>query len=171
MKWLRFPRVLGVAVGLYLAGLAVVFGVLSMQSDQFSDHAASTTGTVTALVARAPAGSNREPRHGQRPSLAPTVHYEVAGHGYDYTAAHGRFRQPLQPGDTVTVLYDPSNPAVARLRGEGAVLVPGLTTGFAVAAVGVGVLLFRTRNRGGPPDRRRPPANPEQVVRRAAAAP
>jgi hypothetical protein len=44
------------------------------------------------------------------------------------------------------VLYDPGDPADAQLRGEGRVLVPGITVGFAASAVLVAFVLFRTRN-------------------------
>jgi hypothetical protein len=169
VKWLRFPRVLGIVVCLYLVGLAVLFASLGRQAAQFNHNAASTTGTVVALVPRAPAGSTREPVNARHPTLAPTVHYEVGGRGYDYTAAHGRYRQPVRVGDTLTVLYDPADPSVARLRGEGRVLVPGLAGGFLVAAAAVALVLVKTRHLGGP-RRRRPPANPEQVVARAAGA-
>ncbi len=118
VKWLRFPRVLGVVVCLNLVGMSVVFGVLSRQNYQFVHTAAQTEGTVVVLVPRAPIGSTREPRaNARRPSLAPTVRYVANGQTYTYTAAHGKFRQTLQPGDTVTVLYNPADPAVARLKG------------------------------------------------------
>ena len=120
MKWLRFPRILGIVVCLYLVGMSVVFGVLSRQNYEFVHTASQADGTVVALVPRAPIGSTREPRaNAPRVSLAPTVRYVVNGQTYTYTAAHGKFRQPLRPGDTVTVLYSPQNPRIARLKGEG----------------------------------------------------
>ena len=149
MKWLRFPRTLGIVVCLYLVGMSVVFALLSSQNYRFIHSARTVPGTVIALVARAPIGSTRDPQLDARMvSRAPTVRYVVNGTPYEYTAAHGRYRQPLRVGDTVTVLYDPDHPAVARIRGEGRVLVPGITAGFVASAVLVAVILFRTRNLG-----------------------
>ncbi len=147
MRWLRFPRVLGIVVCLYLIGMAAVFGGLSMEGREFVHNAASTTGTVTALVVRPPAGSARATDR-RMISRAPTVHYEVGGRGYDYTAAHGRYRPRVSVGQTVTVLYNPDDPAQARLRGEGQVLVPGIAVGFLASAVVVGIVLIRTRRLG-----------------------
>lgn len=147
MKWLRFPRVLGGVVCLYLLGMAVLFGFLSTQSFRFVDNATETQGTVVSLEVKRTAGSQRDPSlRSHKVPMAPKVKYLVAGRTYFYVAAHGRYRQPLVVGDHVTVLYDPDNPDRARLRGEGRILVPLITSGFATAAVGVGVLLFLTRN-------------------------
>lgn len=149
MSWFRFPRVLGVVIALYLMGMAVVFGTFSQQSVHFVKHATRTDGTVVALVARAPAGSTREPVTGARAvPQAPEVSYSVGGTTYTYTAAHGRYHQRLKVGDQVQVLYDPTNPAEARLKGEGTVLVPGITVIFALAAVLVAIILVRTRKLG-----------------------
>jgi hypothetical protein len=128
--------------------MAVVFGLLTSRNYRFIEHARQVSGTVMALVPRAPFGSTREPRAGERRmmSLAPTVQYQVNGKTYEYTAARGRFRQPVKIGDHLTVLYDPSDPADAQLRGEGRVLVPGITVGFAASAGLVAFVLFHTRN-------------------------
>ena len=100
-------------------------------------------------MARAPAGSTREPTAGSRTvSQAPKVSYVVNGTTYSYTAAHGRYHQRLKVGDRVQVLYDLSDPSVARLRGEGSVLVPGITAAFGLAAVLVALVLIRTRKVG-----------------------
>lgn len=149
MKWFRFPRILGIIVCLYLVGLAALFANLSMQSSRFVHQAGSTPGTVVALVARSPAGGNRTtPASTRTVSLAPRVSYVVDGRTYDYTASHGRLRHRLKVGDQVQVQYDVADPARARLRGEGRVLVPGITAGFGLAALGVAVLLVRTRHVG-----------------------
>lgn len=154
MRWFRFPRTLGIVVCLYLLGMAAVFGMLSEQSLDFVHQAARTEGTVTELVARAPAGSTREPAAGTRTlSQAPKVSYVVNGTTYSYTAAHGRYHQRLKVGDRVQVLYDPSDPSVARLKGEGTVLVPGITVAFALAAALVALVLVRTRKVGSTPGR------------------
>jgi len=148
VKWLHFPRTLGIVVCLYLLGMSVVFGVLTSRSYSFIEHARQISGTVIALVPRAPLGSTREPRAGERRmlSLAPTVQYQVNGKTYEYTAASGRFRQRVRVGDHLTVLYDPTDPGDAQLRGEGRILVPVITAGFAASALLVAVVLFRTRN-------------------------
>ncbi len=141
---------MGIVVCLYLIGMSVVFGLLSEQSYDFLRTARTTSGTVIALVPRAPVGSTREPRSGRTMSLAPEVSYQVGGQTYTYTAAHGRFRQPLKVGDTVAVLYDPSAPDLARMQGEGRVLVPAITATFIGCAVLVAAILVRTRNVGAP---------------------
>jgi hypothetical protein len=149
VKWFRFPRALGIVIGLYLVGMAVVFAMFSQQSALFVRHAARTDATVVALVARAPAGSTREPVTGARTvPQAPKVSYTVDGTTYTYTAAHGRYHQPLKIGDQVQVLYDHAHPGRARLKGEGTVLLPGITATFALAALLVVVILIRTRNLG-----------------------
>ena len=152
----RFPQTVGFVVAAYLVVMAVVFALLSAQNMQFVRTASRTEGTVVALVARAPLGSTRESRADARvPSLAPKVSYVVDGRTYDYVAAHGRYRQRLQVGDTVTVLYAPSDPASARLRGEGQDSGPAISTGFALAAALLVLVLVRSRRRrrgarGGP---------------------
>lgn len=149
MRWLRFPRTLGIIVCLYLLGMSVVFGVLTSRNYRFIHDARQISGTVIALVPRAPLGSTREPRAGERrTSLAPTVQYQVSGKTYTYTAAHGHFRQTVKIGDHLTVLCDPKGPADAQLKGEERLLVPGITAGFAVSALLVAFILFRTRNLG-----------------------
>jgi hypothetical protein len=160
VKWLRFPRVLGVAVCLYLCGMAVLFGYLSTESFRFVNNATATEGTVVGLVVKRPAGSQRDPNPRSRNlPLAPQVRYEVNGRTYTYVAAHGRHNQRLAVGDTVTILYDPSNPSRARMQGEGRVLVPLITAAFATTAVGLGVLLVLTRHGLHPPKR------PEEQLR------
>lgn len=141
---------MGIVVCLYLIGMSLVFGNLSTQSYRFVRGAQATTGTVIALLPTPTAGSSRTPinRPGRLVPTAPQVRYTVAGKTYEYVAAHGRYRQPLHVGDQVTVLYDPKNPARARLRGEGSLLAPLITSGFATCAVGVAVVLFLTRNVG-----------------------
>jgi hypothetical protein len=153
---------MGVVVCLYLLVMAAVFGLFSHEDREFARHAARTEGTVVALVARAPAGSTREPTVGTRTiALAPKVTYSVGGNTYTYTAAHGRYHQRIQIGDQLQVIYDPSDPSVARLKGEGNVLVPGITMTFALAAVLVALILFRTRRLG---------IAPGQTKRRGLAA-
>ena len=147
----RFPRVVGALTVVYLVAMAVVFALLSDQNADFARTASRTEGTVVALVARAPLGSARESRPDARaPSLAPKVTYAVEGQTYTYVAAHGRYRQRLQVGDKVTVLYAPSDPTSARLRGEGQDLGPAVCVGFALAAVLLLVVLVRFRRRGLP---------------------
>lgn len=152
----RFPRAVGIAAAVYLAAMAVVFALLSAQNHDFVRTADQTEGTVVALVARAPLGSTREAQPDARaPSLAPKVTYVVAGTTYDYVAAHGRYRQRLQVGDRVTVLYSPTDPSSARLRGEGMDSGPVVSVGFGLAAVLLVLVLVVPRRRGGPP--RTPP--------------
>lgn len=128
--------------------MSVVFALLSAQNMDFVRTASLTEGTVVALVARAPLGSTRDAQPDARtPSLAPKVSYAVDGQTHVYVAAHGRYRQRLQVGDRVTVLYDPSDPAVARLRGEGQDSGPVLSVGFGLAAVLLLLVLFRPRRR------------------------
>ena len=134
----------------YLAAMSVVFALLSAQNADFVRTASRTQGTVVALVARAPVGSTRDAQPDARtPSLAPKVSYVVDGQTYVYVAAHGRYRQRLQVGDKVTVLYAPSDPTTARLRGEGQGSGPAVSAGFGLAAVLLVLLLVRLRRRLG----------------------
>ena len=147
----RFPTTVGVVAAVYLVAMAAVFGLLSMQNAEFVRTAAQTEGTVVALVARAPLGGTRDSRAEARsPSLAPKVSYVVDGQTYDYVAAHGRDRQRLGVGDTVTVLYAPGDPGTARLRGEGQDSGPLLSIAFALAAVLLVAVLVRLRKRAAP---------------------
>jgi hypothetical protein len=136
---------LGIIACVYLMAMAVLFGYLSIQNYRFVHQAATTQGTVISLDPRPPAGSTRTPRGVTR---APTVRYVVAGKSYTYTAAHGTYRQRHLVGSTIEVLYDPSNPQRARLRGEGRVMIPLITSGFATTALLLGFALFRTRKLG-----------------------
>ncbi len=160
MRWLRFPRLLGVIACVYLMALAVLFGHLSVQNYRFVHHAVQTTGTVVALDPRPPAGSTRTLRDA---TLAPKVRYEVGGETYYYTAAHGTYRPRHRVGSTVVVLYDPADPAKARLRGEGRLMVPLITSGFATAALIVGFVLVRTRNLGRAPGNDSPARSSDSV--------
>ena len=145
----RFPQVVGLLAAVYLLAMSVVFALLSAQNMEFVRTAAHTQGTVVALVARAPLGSTREAQPDARaPSLAPQVSYVVDGRTYVYVAAHGRQRQRLQVGDTVTVLYSPTEPGSARLRGEGQDSGPVVSVGFAVAAVLLVLVVLRSRRAG-----------------------
>ena len=145
----------------YLAAMAVVFALLAAQNTDFVRTASRTEGTVVALVARAPVGSTREAQPDARtPSLAPKVSYVVDGRTYVYVAAHGRYRQRLQVGDQVTVLYAPSDPGSARLRGEGQDSGPLLSAGFGVAALLLVVVVVVPRRRR---DRRRGGAGPARA--------
>jgi hypothetical protein len=165
VKWLRFPRVLGLLVCGYLLGIAVIFGYHSTLSFRFVSNAVSTQGTVVELVPRSTAGSTRPP--GPRtpnPPTAPRVTYTVNGIQHSYTPQHGRYRQRLKVGDTVLVQYNPDNPAQARLRGEGRILLPLLTSGFVTAAIAVGALLFLTRRVGAGTVPARQRALPEELA-------
>lgn len=146
---------------LYLAGMAVLFGLLTEKSVDFLDAASSTPGTVIALVPKAPAGSRAQPTNSRMVSLAPKVSYLVDGTTHEYTAAHGRFRQHLKVGDTVQVLYERSDPSVARLKGEGRLMVPAIAAGFGLATLAVALVLVRTRKLGVPAERR--PDTPDPV--------
>ena len=102
-------------------------------------------------------------------SLAPRVSYVVNGTSPEYTAAHGRFRQHLKVGDTVQVLYVRSDPSVARLQGEGRLMVPAIAGGFALATLVVAFILVRTRKLGVPAKRQ--PGTPDLVEFDRSAAP
>lgn len=145
MRWLRFPRVLGLIVCLYLLGMAAVFGYLSSESLRFVRGATEVTGSVIAMEPRPPVGATQSPRTA---TYAPKVSYVVDGKTYTYTAAHGTYRPRVRIGDSVQVLYDPQHPEQARLRGEGRVMIPLVTAGFAGSALLVAVVLVKTRNVG-----------------------
>lgn len=147
----RFARTVGLLAAVYLAAMSVVFALLSAQNVDFVRTASRTEGTIVALVARAPLGSTRDGQPDARtPSLAPKVSYVVDGRTYDYVAAHGRYRQRLQVGDRVTVLYATSDPTSARLRGEGQDSGPLVSAGFGLAAILLVLVVVRPRRRAGP---------------------
>jgi hypothetical protein len=159
VSWLRFPRNLGIACCLYFLAMTALFGNMTVENSEFSATAREVPGTVIALVAKPLPGGTRVPngtRH--REPMAPTVRYVVDGHSYTYTPARGKRHPTVQVGDTVTVLYDATDPATtARIRGEGAVALPLVTAGFLATAVGLAVLLVLTRPRRRPNvDARRP---------------
>ncbi|MGI3784489.1 MAG: DUF3592 domain-containing protein [Janthinobacterium lividum] len=157
----RFSQTVGILAAVYLAAMAVVFALLSAQNADFVRTASRTEGTVVALVARAPLGSTRDAQPDARtPSLAPKVTYVVDGRTYDYVAAHGRYRQRIQVGDRVTVLYSPSDPSSARLRGEGMDSGPVVSAGFGLAAVLLVLVIVRPRRRSAAP---RTPAGPARA--------
>jgi hypothetical protein len=167
VAWLRFPRVLGLCICVYLLAAALLFANYSGRNVAFVRHAATTTGTVVELVPRAAAGSAREPSPTVRTMpTAPTVRYTVAGRTYTYTAAHGRYRQRLRVGDQVPVRYLPADPGQARLQGEDRLLLPLVAILFLLAALGVVVLLVLTRRVGRRPSRRalRDADEPARVV-------
>lgn len=172
MTWLRFPRVLGLCIAVYLLGMGLLFASYSSRNAAFVSHAATTTGTVVELVPRAAAGSAREPSPTVRTMpTAPTVRYTVAGRTYTYTAAHGRYRQRLRVGDQIPVRYLPADPGQARLQGEDRLLLPLLAILFLLAALGVVVLLLLTRRVGLRPARTvsRRPGDPARVVEPAGS--
>ena len=145
----RFPQVVGLLAAVYLLAMSVVFALLSAQNMQFVRTADRAEGTVVALVARAPLGSARDAQPDARaPSLTPKVSYVVDGRTYDHVAAHGRQRQRLQVGDRVTVLYSPTDPASARLRGEGQDSGPVVSVAFGVVALLLVLGVVRSRRTG-----------------------
>ena len=148
MKWLRFPRLLGILVVAYFLVVTAYFAYETARRSQFAAGATSVNGIVVALEPRPVAGATHVQASGNDIPLAPQVRYVVAGRTYLYTASHGVVRSSLRVGDAIEILYDPTNPERARLRGEGQILLPLLTAGFGTTAVLVALLLFLTRNRG-----------------------
>ncbi|MBA8793603.1 hypothetical protein FHX74_001208 [Friedmanniella endophytica] len=154
MKWFRFPRVLGVVAVVYLLAVAVLFARLSMENRSFLANADSTQGTVVALVPRTFSGGERGPglHRNRGVPLAPEIRFTVNGQSYTYTPVNGRYKPNVRIGDQVTILYSPDDPAsTARLAGEGRVVIPVITIGFALLAVALVVVLVRTRKLGAPP--------------------
>ena len=161
MRWLRFPRLLGLIACLYLMAMAVLFGYLSIQNYRFVHDAGRTTGTVIALR-RPPAGRRDPERSGRHPRAAGPLRG-----GRPDVRIHGGPRHvsaDLQLGDQVVVLYDPADPSQARLRGEGRLMVPLITSGFATAALLVGYVLFRTRHLGPRQHAQSAAPRPDQVA-------
>ncbi len=149
VKWFRFPRLIGVVVAVYMVAIALLFARLSMDNHAFRGNATSTEGTVVALVPRAFSGSPRVVRQGRGVPLAPQIQYAVAGTTYTYTPSQGSYKPRVAVGDHLTILYDPDNPGdSAQLKGEGRVLLPVVTVGFGLVAVGVVIVLVRTRRIG-----------------------
>lgn len=148
VKWLRFPRVLGVIVVAYFLVVTAYFAYETLRRDQFIANATPINGTVVALEPRPVAGTTRVQPSGTDLPLAPQVRYVVNGRTYLYTASHGVVGSQLKVGDAIEVLFDPSNPERGRLRGEGQILLPLITAGFGTAAVVLSVGFILTRNRG-----------------------
>ena len=155
MKWFRFPRLIGVVVAVYLVAITILFARLSMDNHTFRGGAASTQGTVVALVPKTFTGSPRGLRRHDGVPLAPVISFTVAGMSYDYEPSQGSYKPRIAIGDRVTILYDPDNPGdTAQVKGEGRVLLPVITVGFGLISLGVVVVLIRTRRFGsGPPAR------------------
>ncbi len=162
MRWLRFPRIVAVVVVAYLLVVTAYFAFETTRRSRFIADATPTTGVVIAMEPRPLAGTTRVPAIGDDVPRAPEVRYEVAGRTYLYTPTHGLLGSAVQVGDQIEVLYDPADPARARLRGEGQILLPLITAGFATAAIGVIVLLVLTRKRSDTAGRA--PARPDAPV-------
>ena len=150
MRWFRFPRIVGIVVIAYLILVTGYFAFEAARRSRFIADAKSTPGTVVALEPRPLAGTTRVHTLGDDVPRAPEVRYVVDGKTYLYTPTHGLIGSPVQVGDQIEVLYDANNPARARLRNEGQLLLPLITAGFATTAIGVVVLLVLTRRRGRP---------------------
>jgi hypothetical protein len=162
VRWLRFPRVVGVAVVAYLILVTGYYAFETTRRSQFIADASRTTGIVIALEPRPLPGTTRVHTIGDEVPLAPEVRYEVGGRTYLYTPAHGMMGSPVRVGDQIEVLYDPDDPSRARLRSEGQVLLPLITAGFGTLTVGVVALLVLTRHRG--EGGRRPASHPAPVA-------
>lgn len=144
MKWLRFPRVLGIIACVFFLLVAAALVGAKWGDHQWAEDAGRTDGTVTQLAPRPFLGSQREPRGSQVP-VAPEVTYSVDGVTRTYTPAHGELRRRYQVGGTVTVLYDRADPALARLASEGRYGLVGLAAIFVLLSVTTAALLIATR--------------------------
>ncbi len=157
VKWFRFPRLIGIVVAVYLVAITILFARLTVDNRDFRVDAATTQGTVVALVPKTFTGSPRGLRRRDGVPLAPVISFTVAGMGYTYAPSQGSYRPRIAVGDHVTILYDPADPGeTAQVKGEGRVTLPLITVGFGLLFVAVVVVLIRTRRAGiRPPDRRR----------------
>lgn len=144
MKWLRFPRVLGIIACVFFLLVAAALVGAKWGDHRWAKDAGRTEGTVTQLVPRPFLGSQREPRGSQVP-VAPEVSYTVDGVSHTYTPAHGQTRRRYQVGGTVTVLYDRSDPTLARLANEGRYGLVGLAAIFVLLSASSAALLIATR--------------------------
>ena len=149
VKWLRFPRVVGVIAVVYFVVVTGYFAYETTRRAQFAADAQVANGVVVALEPRPIAGSTRVPTGGVDIPLAPQVRYVVGGQTFVYTASHGVIGSPIKVGDAIEVLYDPTNPQRAHLRGEGQILLPLITAGFGTVTLALITVLVLTRNRGG----------------------
>ncbi len=148
VQWLRFPRVVGVIAVVYFVVVAGYFAFETTRRAQFASDAEVANGVVVALEPRPIAGSTRVPTGGVDVPLAPQVRYVVGGQTFLYTASHGMIGSTIKVGDAVEVLYDPTNPHRAHLRGEGQILLPVITAGFGTVTLTLVAVLVLTRNRG-----------------------
>lgn len=144
VKWLRFPRVLGIIACAFFLLIAVALGGAKWGDHEWSRTAGRTEGTVTQLLPRPFLGSQRAPRGSQVP-VAPEVSYTVDGVKHLYTPAHGEMRRRYPVGGTVTVLYDRSDPTLARLVDEGRYGLVGLSVIFVLLSASTAVILIGTR--------------------------
>lgn len=152
MRWFRFPRLIGVVVAVYLVAITLLFARLSMDNHTFRGNAASTQGTVVALVPKTFTGSPRGLRRHDGVPLAPVISFTASGMTYSYTPSQGSYKQRIAIGDHVTILYDPDDPgATAQVKGEGRIVLPLITVGFGLSTVGVVIVLIRTRRLGSRP--------------------
>jgi hypothetical protein len=144
VKWLRFPRVLGIIACVFFLLVAAALVGAEWGDHRWAKDAGRTEGTVTQLVPRPFLGSQRQPRGSQVP-VAPEVSYSVDGVARTYTPAHGEMRRRYQVGGTVTVLYDRTDPTLVRLATEGRYGLVGLAAIFVLLSASTVALLIATR--------------------------
>lgn len=145
----------------YLVVVTGYFAYEITRRNAFIAGAATTTGVVVSLEPRPLAGTTRVHTVGDDVPRAPEVRYVVNGRTYFYTPPHGIIGSEIGVGDSIEVLYDPANPARARLQNEGQWLLPIITGAFGATAVALFVVLIATRNQG--VVGRRPAAEPKRA--------
>ena len=143
----------GLALAVAAAQLSVA-GCLAWRTHSFLARAESTLGTVVEV---------RVERFRKSTVYSPVVRFRTAA-GQETTFVPAKFSSgrgrrdartgrpvsgsasPLTVGDVIEVLYDPLDPAEARVTGL-SWLGPAAVAGFGLLSLGAGALLLRTRRR------------------------
>jgi hypothetical protein len=146
-------------VGLVLAGVG---GVIGYSTYSFQQTAERATGTVVDLDVRWGSHKSRSTSRAEYP----VVEFEAGGEWYTFRSAVTSTSHP-EIGDEVSVLYDPADPADARLDGGLLnhvleLIFGGIGVLFAVVGSSLLVRGLRRRRPTAPPAA--PPAWPSDAV-------
>jgi Sec-independent protein translocase protein TatA len=123
------------------AGVLFLGAHLHRRTEEFLARAVGGTGTVVGLVESSSSDST---------TYAPLVEFEHDGKTYKFKDSIGSNPPSYRSGDVVAVLYDPSQPADARIdRGRWNKLIPDLIGGFGalLGFLGIWMALKRPRER------------------------
>jgi len=126
--------------GLVGVGLIAGSGRALHSTRSFLDRATTAEGTVVRLVRKVDSDGYD--------TFAPVVSFRVKGSERTFTSSTSARPAAYQPGEAVTVLYDPANPADARIRSFSELyLLPLILFGIGLpfTGLGVGLLVWQRR--------------------------